>query len=251
MLCFFFKVSQFGLSHYSKNISEEPPRRTVIADFERNHDLGVPPDCFASRVEDSDKNSWVLNFSAPGLLSKSSNQFLQPLIEKNLKTWKNFASFFHRKPLGAGSVADSAAGHRRALHPLLGQVPKNGECHVETGGAGEEVGEIRNRLHVQQWDDMDEGKSDILWTTLRRWLAAFGARRLHRYVDFFFFLQNILSFDRIKKSKKITQSNAWQKRNSIFLQSINQSINRRIVPSNNQQSINQSIDPSFDQTSFM
>ncbi|XP_055331960.1 D-glucuronyl C5-epimerase-like [Paramacrobiotus metropolitanus] len=59
------QVAQFGLSHYSKNISEERPRHRLVANFERDFDFDVPRGSYAERIEDSEKELWVLNFSAP------------------------------------------------------------------------------------------------------------------------------------------------------------------------------------------
>ncbi|GAV05488.1 hypothetical protein RvY_15613 [Ramazzottius varieornatus] len=59
------QISQFGLSHYSKNISEEQPRRHVVADFEKSEDMAVGDECRVDRIEDDDRASIVLNFTAP------------------------------------------------------------------------------------------------------------------------------------------------------------------------------------------
>lgn len=73
------QVAQFGLSHYSKNISEEPPRQRIIADFGTDVDVTVSADCFSERLELEDE-TMVLNFSAPGMAAsvRSAPLSLQP-----------------------------------------------------------------------------------------------------------------------------------------------------------------------------
>ncbi|OQV18384.1 D-glucuronyl C5-epimerase [Hypsibius exemplaris] len=57
------QVAQFGLSHYSKNISEEAPRKTVIANFQQRGSWAVPA------VESDEQRSFVWNFTLPESVS--------------------------------------------------------------------------------------------------------------------------------------------------------------------------------------
>ena len=61
------QIAQFGLSHYSKNLTEPEPRHTVLEDGER--DLAhwvVPGDSALSRELDAHSGSHVVQFSSPG-----------------------------------------------------------------------------------------------------------------------------------------------------------------------------------------
>jgi heparosan-N-sulfate-glucuronate 5-epimerase len=63
------QIAQFGLSHYSKNLTEPEPRRTLLEDAERDllaHWV-VPNGATLSRVLDSHTGSHVVQFSSPGL----------------------------------------------------------------------------------------------------------------------------------------------------------------------------------------
>jgi heparosan-N-sulfate-glucuronate 5-epimerase len=63
------QIAQFGLSHYSKNLTEPEPRRTLLEDAERDllaHWV-VPSGATLSRVLDSHTGSHVVQFSSPGM----------------------------------------------------------------------------------------------------------------------------------------------------------------------------------------
>lgn len=63
------QIAQFGLSHYSKNLTEPEPRRTLLEDAERDllaHWV-VPNGATLSRVLDSHTGSHVVEFSSPGM----------------------------------------------------------------------------------------------------------------------------------------------------------------------------------------
>lgn len=63
------QIAQFGLSHYSKNLTEPEPRRTLLEDAERDllaHWV-VPNGASVSRILDAHTGSHVLQFSSPGM----------------------------------------------------------------------------------------------------------------------------------------------------------------------------------------
>jgi len=63
------QIAQFGLSHYSKNLTEPEPRRTLLEDAERDllaHWM-VPNGASVSRILDAHTGSHVLQFSSPGV----------------------------------------------------------------------------------------------------------------------------------------------------------------------------------------
>lgn len=66
------QISQYGLSHYSKNLTERPPHVELYdAAEERDSRAGAAPwsvakGCSLSRVHDKSRGSSVRQFSAPG-----------------------------------------------------------------------------------------------------------------------------------------------------------------------------------------
>ena len=63
------QIAQFGLSHYSKNLTEPEPRRTLLEDAERDllaHWV-VPNGASVSRILDAYTGSHVVQFSSPGV----------------------------------------------------------------------------------------------------------------------------------------------------------------------------------------
>jgi hypothetical protein len=63
------QIAQFGLSHYSKNLTEPDPRRTLLEDAERDllaHWV-VPDGASVSRILDAHTGSHVMQFSSPGV----------------------------------------------------------------------------------------------------------------------------------------------------------------------------------------
>jgi len=63
------QIAQFGLSHYSKNLTEPEPRRTLLEDAERDLSAHwvVPTGASVSRILDAHTGSHVLQFSSPGV----------------------------------------------------------------------------------------------------------------------------------------------------------------------------------------
>ncbi|XP_069683353.1 D-glucuronyl C5-epimerase B [Periplaneta americana] len=61
------QIAQFGLSHYSKNLTEPEPRRTVLEDAERDALVHwvVPAGATLTRMSDPHSGSHVLQFSSP------------------------------------------------------------------------------------------------------------------------------------------------------------------------------------------
>jgi len=63
------QIAQFGLSHYSKNLTEPEPRRTLVEDAERDllaHWV-VPNGASVNRILDTHSGNHVLQFSSPGV----------------------------------------------------------------------------------------------------------------------------------------------------------------------------------------
>lgn len=59
------QVAQYGLSHYSKNISESPPRRKVLEDGNLfTAKWQVPKGAHVKRKYDSEKLTNVLEFNS-------------------------------------------------------------------------------------------------------------------------------------------------------------------------------------------
>lgn len=63
-ISFFIFIAQFGLSHFSKNLTEPEPRRKIIDDCERDFaKWTVPTTAKLERVFDKTLNTKILNFS--------------------------------------------------------------------------------------------------------------------------------------------------------------------------------------------
>ncbi|XP_063984404.1 D-glucuronyl C5-epimerase B isoform X2 [Diachasmimorpha longicaudata] len=70
------QIAQFGLSHYSKNLTEPEPHKKIIEDGERNkQNWIVPQGSVMSRPYDIKTNSYVLKYASPET-STSSGIFL-------------------------------------------------------------------------------------------------------------------------------------------------------------------------------
>lgn len=60
------QIAQFGLSHYSKNLTEPEPHRKIIEDSDRvKQSWNVPQGSIVNRVYDKQVNSYVLRFATP------------------------------------------------------------------------------------------------------------------------------------------------------------------------------------------
>lgn len=60
------QIAQFGLSHYSKNLTEPEPHRKIIEDSDKvKQNWNVPQGSITSRVYDKQVNSFVLKFATP------------------------------------------------------------------------------------------------------------------------------------------------------------------------------------------
>ncbi|PSN38350.1 D-glucuronyl C5-epimerase [Blattella germanica] len=80
------QIAQFGLSHYSKNLTEPEPRHTVLEDAE--HDLAhwvVPTDTTFSRDVDPQTGSHILQFSSPDGVSLRLDHVLDFVLSVNLR----------------------------------------------------------------------------------------------------------------------------------------------------------------------
>lgn len=66
------QIAQYGLSHYSKNLTEKPPHIEVYEtaeDRDKNskpNDWTVPKGCFMASVADKSRCTNVKQFAAPG-----------------------------------------------------------------------------------------------------------------------------------------------------------------------------------------
>lgn len=81
------QIAQFGLSHYSKNLTEPEPRRKVIEDGERDvaHWVTNGPAAI-SRAHDGDVSSVVLQFQTAGTISNISISYVQCLHISSIKS---------------------------------------------------------------------------------------------------------------------------------------------------------------------
>ncbi|XP_011881313.1 PREDICTED: D-glucuronyl C5-epimerase [Vollenhovia emeryi] len=60
------QIAQFGLSHYSKNLTDPEPHRKIIEDADKaKQNWNVPQGSVMSRVYDKQANSYVLKFATP------------------------------------------------------------------------------------------------------------------------------------------------------------------------------------------
>ncbi|XP_015598441.1 D-glucuronyl C5-epimerase B isoform X2 [Cephus cinctus] len=60
------QIAQFGLSHYSKNLTEPEPHRKLIEDSDRvKQDWSVPQGCVVIRIYDKRVGSYVLKYATP------------------------------------------------------------------------------------------------------------------------------------------------------------------------------------------
>lgn len=66
------QIAQFGLSHYSKNLTEPEPKRKVIEDGEKElANWIVPPSCVYNRIFDERVDSRILKFATAESFSNS------------------------------------------------------------------------------------------------------------------------------------------------------------------------------------
>lgn len=60
------QIAQFGLSHYSKNLTEPEPHRKIIEDSDKvKQNWNVPQGLIMNRVYDKQVNSYVVKFATP------------------------------------------------------------------------------------------------------------------------------------------------------------------------------------------
>lgn len=60
-------MAQYGLSHYSKNLSETPPRRKILEDGNLlTAKWQVPKGAYIKRNYDEEKHTHVLEFNSRG-----------------------------------------------------------------------------------------------------------------------------------------------------------------------------------------
>lgn len=60
------QIAQFGLSHYSKNLTEPEPHRKIVEDSDKvKQNWNVPQGSIISRIYDKQVNSYVLKFATP------------------------------------------------------------------------------------------------------------------------------------------------------------------------------------------
>lgn len=77
------QIAQFGLSHYSKNLTEPEPRRTVLEDAERDPLVHwvVPVGATLTRVLDAQSGSHVLQFSSPDSVTSGVSLKLDHVLD--------------------------------------------------------------------------------------------------------------------------------------------------------------------------
>ncbi|XP_030843491.1 D-glucuronyl C5-epimerase B-like [Strongylocentrotus purpuratus] len=97
------QVAQFGLSHYSKNLTERPPRVTMYEDVE-GHDLSSwsnpSPNGEIKIVTSEELDSHVIEFKTTGDTSPSSSS----VWSHSLDTKSDFVIAFDLKLLGNASI---------------------------------------------------------------------------------------------------------------------------------------------------
>lgn len=77
------QIAQFGLSHYSKNLTEPEPRRTLLEDAERDllaHWV-VPNGASVSRIMDSHTGNHVVQFSSPDFVTSGVSLKLDHVLD--------------------------------------------------------------------------------------------------------------------------------------------------------------------------
>ncbi|KAG5330070.1 GLCE epimerase, partial [Acromyrmex heyeri] len=94
------QIAQFGLSHYSKNLTEPEPHRKIIEDSDKvKQNWNVPQGSVMNRVYDKQANSYVLKFATPETSTSGISLKLDHVLDFVLK-WD-----FNIKDNGSVTVA--------------------------------------------------------------------------------------------------------------------------------------------------
>ncbi|KAG5308593.1 GLCE epimerase, partial [Pseudoatta argentina] len=94
------QIAQFGLSHYSKNLTEPEPHRKIIEDSDKvKQNWNVPQGSVMNRVYDKQTNSYVLKFATPETSTSGISLKLDHVLDFVLK-WD-----FNIKDNGSVTVA--------------------------------------------------------------------------------------------------------------------------------------------------
>lgn len=80
------QIAQFGLSHYSKNLTEPEPYRKLIEDSDKvKQEWSVPQGSVISRIYDKQVNSYVLKFATPETSTSGISLKLDHVLDFVLK----------------------------------------------------------------------------------------------------------------------------------------------------------------------
>ncbi|XP_024891361.1 D-glucuronyl C5-epimerase B isoform X1 [Temnothorax curvispinosus] len=80
------QIAQFGLSHYSKNLTEPEPHRKIIEDSDKvKQNWNVPQGSVMNRVYDKQANSYVLKFATPETSTSGISLNLDHVLDFVLK----------------------------------------------------------------------------------------------------------------------------------------------------------------------
>jgi len=80
------QIAQFGLSHYSKNLTEPEPHRKIIEDSDKiKQNWNVPQGSVMNRVYNKQANSYVLKFATPETSTSGISLKLDHVLDFVLK----------------------------------------------------------------------------------------------------------------------------------------------------------------------
>ncbi|XP_077280041.1 D-glucuronyl C5-epimerase isoform X2 [Temnothorax americanus] len=80
------QIAQFGLSHYSKNLTEPEPHRKIVEDSDKvKQNWNVPQGSVMNRVYDKQANSYVLKFATPETSTSGISLNLDHVLDFVLK----------------------------------------------------------------------------------------------------------------------------------------------------------------------
>ncbi|XP_012058108.1 PREDICTED: D-glucuronyl C5-epimerase [Atta cephalotes] len=80
------QIAQFGLSHYSKNLTEPEPHRKIIEDSDKvKQNWNVPQGSVMNRIYDKQANSYVLKFATPETSTSGISLKLDHVLDFVLK----------------------------------------------------------------------------------------------------------------------------------------------------------------------
>lgn len=123
------QIAQYGLSHYSKNLTEKPPHVEVYETAEEREQGSpsgkwmVPKGCLVTTLLDKSRFTNVKQFVVPG---ESSGQQVAFPLGKVRHSWSMALILEAQKARGMYSVLDDVPGrHFSSAHP----VPKSLNCH--------------------------------------------------------------------------------------------------------------------------